>query len=180
MPHAAFRSLRGSQAAVELSRSGSESLFLDRGWELMRAMVVYDSVYGNTEKVAKAIGDGIGGGAQVVRAAAVKTSDLEGLELLVVGSATHGGRPTEALQGLLGRMGEESLHGVRVAAFDTRLATKLVAVFGYAAKRIATALEGRGGRLVAPPEGFLVQGRRGPLQEGELERATAWGGKLST
>jgi flavodoxin len=143
-------------------------------------MVVYDSVYGNTEKVAQAIGDGIGAGAQVIRAAAVQASDLEGLELLVVGSATHGGQPTEALQGFMVRAEGISLDGIKVAAFDTRLATKLVAIFGYAAKRIAAELEGRGGKLVAPPEGFVVRGRRGPLQEGELERATAWGRKTST
>jgi flavodoxin len=146
----------------------------------MRALVVYDSVYGNTQKVAQAIGDGIGASIQVVRAAAVRASDLEGLELLVVGSATHGGRPTEALQGFLARVEGISWDGIKVAGFDTRLATKLVAVFGYAAKRIAAELEGRGGKLVAPPEGFVVRGRKGPLQEGEVERATAWGRKIST
>jgi len=146
----------------------------------MQAVVVYDSVYGNTEKVAQAIGEGIGSGVPVLQAAGAQASDLEGLELLVVGSATHGGRPTEALQGFLARVEGVSLDGIKVAAFDTRLATRLVAVFGYAVKRIAAELEGRGGKLVASPEGFVVGGRKGPLQEGELERATAWGRKIAT
>jgi len=141
----------------------------------MRAMVVYDSVYGNTEKVAKAIGDGVGAGVEVRRASEARASHLEGLDLLVVGSATHGGRPTEALQGFLNRVQGASLSHTRVAAFDTRLATRLVAVFGYAAKKIAAALEDKDGILVAAPEGFVVRGRRGPLQEGELERAADWG-----
>jgi flavodoxin I len=47
-------------------------------------------------------------------------------------------------------------------------------VFGYAAGRIARNLKGKGGTLVASPEGFFVTGTKGPLREGELERAAGW------
>jgi flavodoxin I len=64
--------------------------------------------------------------------------------------------------------------GTNTAAFDTRLTSRMVVIFGYAAPKIAKSLEGRGGKLVVPPEGFFVKGSKGPLKEGELERAGAW------
>jgi len=140
----------------------------------MNAWVVYDSQYGNTEKIARAVGDALGSDARVTRAGGVNPVDLETADLLVVGSPTHGGRPTEAIQGLLDRLERSLPSGTRVAAFDTRLAAKWVRVFGYAAPKIARALEEAGGTLAAPAEGFVVKGREGPLKDGELERAADW------
>jgi flavodoxin len=138
----------------------------------MKALVVYDSNYGNTAEIAQTIGEAIGG--QVVRAGEVSPADLQGFDLLVVGSPTNGGHPTEGIQGLL--QASPALEGVSVAAFDTRTATiwNRILPFGYAAPRIAQSLEERGGVLVAPPEGFVVLGIKGPLREGERERAAGW------
>jgi flavodoxin len=140
----------------------------------MEALVVYDSLYGNTEKIASAIGDALGDEARVVRPGGVDSDDVEAVDLLIVGSPTHGGRATEAIQSLLARLERTLPAGTRVAAFDTRLATRLVTVFGYAAGRIGRALEEAGGTLVALPEGFIVKGKEGPLKDGELERARDW------
>jgi flavodoxin len=140
----------------------------------MRALIVYDSLYGNTEKIAKAIGSTVGGEADVLRAAEVDPGDVKDLDLLIVGSPTHGGRPTEAIQGLLGRLEESLPAGTSVAAFDTRLAARWVAIFGYAAGRIARTLEESGGTLAASPQGFVVERRQGPPRGGELERAADW------
>jgi len=140
----------------------------------MRVLIVYDSVYGNTEKIAKAIGGAIIGEVKVLRVNEANPSELETIGLLVVGSPTQGGRPTPAIRTLLNKVPEASLQGINVAAFDTRMSTKLVAVFGYAAGRIAGNLKGKGGTLIAPPEGFFIKGIKGPLKEGELERAAGW------
>jgi flavodoxin len=145
----------------------------------MNAWVVYDSEYGNTEKIARVIGDALGPDGQVVRAGGVDPADLEIVDLLVVGSPTHGGGPTEGVQGLLNRLGGSLPAGIRVAAFDTRLAARWVRIFGYAAPKIAGALEEAGATLVAPAEGFVVKGREGPLKDGELERAADWAMGLS-
>lgn len=145
----------------------------------MNALVVYDSQYGNTEKIARAVGSALGPDARVMRAGGVDPADLESVDLLVVGSPTHGGRPTEAIQGLLGRLEGSLPAGMRVAAFDTRLAAKWVRIFGYAAPKIAGALENAEGTLVAPGEGFVVKGREGPLKDGELERAASWARELA-
>ncbi|MFW6115892.1 MAG: flavodoxin family protein [Chloroflexota bacterium] len=144
----------------------------------MNALVVYDSLYGNTERIARAIGDALvdkaGDKARVVRPGGMDADDVEAVDLLVIGSPTHGGRPTEAIQGLLDGLEGTLPADTRVAAFDTRMATRLVAIFGYAARRIGRALEEAGGTLVAPPEGFVVKGKEGPLKDGELERAADW------
>ena len=140
----------------------------------MKALIVYDSVYGNTEKIARAIAEAItpSDEVKVVGAGEANPSELESIDLLIVGSPTHGGRPTPAVQNLLNKVPE--LQGINVAAFDTRIPTKLVKVFGYAAGRIANNLKKKSGTLIASPEGFFVTGGQGPLKEGELERAAAW------
>jgi flavodoxin len=140
----------------------------------MKALVVYDSVYGNTEKIARAIGGAIAGEAKVLRPGEVNPSDLASLDLLIVGSPTQGGRATPAIQEFLSKIPANALKNISVASFDTRFSTRLVKIFGYAAGRIANVLKDKGGRLVAPPEAFIVKSREGPLKEGELERAASW------
>ena len=142
----------------------------------MKALIVYDSVYGNTEKVARAIADAIApsGEAKVLRASEMNSSELASLDLLIVGSPVHGGRPTPAVQDFLNKMTRQSLKDIKIAAFDTRATSKFAKIFGNAAGRIAGQLTKKGGVLTVPAEGFFVTGTRGPLKEGELERATAW------
>ena len=152
----------------------------------MKAMVVYDSAFGNTEKVALAIGQALGSpqDVAVVRAGNVKPEQLAGLALLVVGSPTQKFRPLGTITGLLKSIPNNGLKGVKVAAFDTRateteiekvrILAFFVKIFGYAAKPIADRLVKRGGDLAVPPEGFYVAGTEGPLLEGEPERAAGW------
>lgn len=80
-------------------------------------------------------------------------------------------------------MPADSLRGVRVAAFDTRIAVSdvksrilplMIRFFGYAAEPIEAILERKGGVQALPPEGFYVDGTEGPLKDGELERAGTW------
>ncbi len=137
----------------------------------MKTLVIYDSTYGNTEKVAQAIGEAIA--AEVRRVGQVNPSDLKAFDLVFIGSPTMGGRPTEAIQGLL-KAGGAALQGANVAAFDTRLTSKWVRIFSYAAPRIAGSLKDTGATLLGSPEGFFVLGKEGPLKEGELERAAGW------
>jgi len=142
----------------------------------MKALIVYDSVYGNTEKIARAIAEAITqpDEVKVLRAGEADPSELASIDLLIVGSPTHGGRPMPAVQEFLNKVTQPSIEGINVAAFDTRIQTKLVGVFGYAAGRIANNLKKKSGTLIASPEGFFVTGGKGPLKEGELERAAAW------
>jgi len=140
----------------------------------MKALVVYDSIYGNTEKIAKAIGSVVGGEVRVLRLSEARPSDLASLDLLVVGSPTHSGKQTPSTEEFLSRIPANALKNVRVTSFDTRNGTHLAKLFGYAAGRIAAILEEKGGRLAVPPEGFIVDGKEGPLKKGELERSGLW------
>jgi len=151
----------------------------------MKVLIIYDSVFGNTEQIAQAIGNALGSQEDVgtFRVSNVKLEQLTGLELLIVGSPTRGFRPTEAITSFLKRISISGLKGVKVAVFDTRLSTSdiessavrfLVKTGGYAAKPIADRLKKSGGDLIMPPEGFFVKGTEGPLKEGELERAVDW------
>ncbi|MFW6102587.1 MAG: flavodoxin family protein [Chloroflexota bacterium] len=142
----------------------------------MKALIVYDSVYGNTEKIARAMAEAIAphGEVKVLRAGEAGPSELVSIDLLIVGSPTHGGRPTPGVQEFLKKVTQPSLEGTSVAAFDTRASSKFTRIFGYAAGRIAGNLKKRGGTLIASPEGFFVTGTKGPLKEGELERVAAW------
>jgi len=148
----------------------------------LKALVVYDSMYGNTEKIARSIGSAITGDVKVLRISEVNPSELESIDLLIVGSPTQGFRPTKPVQTLIKNMAGETLKGITVVAFDTRFAESdvgtglrlLINMGGYAAPYIAKELKKKGVNLAVPPEGFFVKGKEGPLKEGELERAAAW------
>ena len=144
----------------------------------MKALVVYDSVYGNTEKVAKAIGGAITGEVKVLPVSEANPSALKTITLFIIGSPTQGGRPTPAIQDFLNKVPVSSLKGINLAAFDTRISTKWVGIFGYAAGKIARGLKTKGGTLVASPEGFFVKGTEGPLKEREMERAASWAKRI--
>jgi len=156
----------------------------------MKALVVYDSIFGNTELVAQAMGRALGApeGAEAHRVTEVKPEQLKGLELLIVGSPTRAFQPTPATKRFLGSIPARGLGGVKVAAFDTRFNVEdadsailafLVSLFGYAAKPIANRLTRKGGELMLAPEGFFVEGTEGPLREGELERAEEWARRIA-
>ena len=78
------------------------------------------------------------------------------------------------MQAFIAGLPASALEGRAVASFDTRVKNWIAKLFGWAAGRLAAALKARGADLIAPGEGFLVKATKGPLVEGELERAAAW------
>lgn len=85
----------------------------------MNVLVVYDSWYGNTEQLARAIADRLGS-ARLVKAKALGSLDLAGCDLLVIGSPTHAGGISLGLRFAVPRIPAAVVRGVSVAAFDTR------------------------------------------------------------
>ena len=157
----------------------------------MRSLVVYDSVFGNTEEIARAIAGVLASAGEVkaARVGDVDHGDLEGIDLLVVGSPTRAFRATPATMTFVKGLPPDALARVRVAAFDTRVdvaqvgskfLTFMVKLFGYAAKPIAEGLEKRGGVRAAVPEGFFVSDKEGPITEGERNRAEGWARSLTS
>lgn len=145
-------------------------------------LVIYDSVFGNTEKVAKAIGESLGDAA-VKHVPEVSQDDLKDLKVLFVGSPTRAFRPTPEITKFLKDLDRGALSGVKAAAFDTRIPKDktdsgflrfMINLFGYADKKIENGLKKAGATLALDSAGFGVTGTEGPLYEGELERAKSW------
>ena len=168
----------------------------------MRAVIIYESMYGNTHLIAEAIARGLQPGNEVaaVPVARVTRDLLDGADLVVAGGPTHmhgmskastrkaaveqahkkGQPPIDAdaegpgLSDWFGSLGRMS---ASAAAFDTRLAGPAVFT-GRAAKGIARLLERHGFTLIAEPESFLVTSDN-TLRPGEEDRAQEWGEALA-
>jgi len=155
----------------------------------MTVALVYDSVFGNTAEIARAIARGLearGRAVTLLPVAELHDFDAAGYELIVAGSPTRGFAPTPSI--------EEFVAGLPkgtgpVAAFDTRLDLDainpaplrwVVNAGGYAASRIGDALKRKGYALREPNGDFKVSGTEGPLMDGEIERAEAWGKGLAS
>jgi flavodoxin I len=145
----------------------------------MKTLVVYTSLYGNTEKIAKAIGQTIKADVKKPLFGVLNTGDLYSYDLIIIGSPTQDGRQMPSIRALLDVVPPDGLKDKKVAAFDTRHKLRLVGIWGYAAPRIAKTLQAKGGTLLAPPEGFYVNGTRGPLIPGEIDRAINWAKRLT-
>lgn len=153
----------------------------------MKTLIIYDSLYGNTRAIAEAVNQHIFGDSEVLNVRDVENVAWQDLDLLFVGSPTHGGRPSPLIRDFLAALPTDSLTDVRVAAFDTSVPaaganylTRLaISLLGYAARHILDGLEQKGGTIIAEPEHFFVLDKEGPLQEGEIERATRWGKEVS-
>lgn len=170
----------------------------------MRALVVYESMFGNTEEIAKAVAGGLSARLSVdlVEVGAAPITIPDGIDLLVVGGPTHahGMSKPESRADSARRAGDrlvsrgtgirEWLEAVRggspkiaTAAFDTRIKGPGL-LWGSAAKGAGKELRRLRFRLIVAPQSFLVDGPTGPLfdrlVEGEVERARGWGQKLGS
>jgi hypothetical protein len=169
----------------------------------MKAVVIYESMYGNTHLVAQAIGNGLSaiGDVVVVPVDDASTELLESADLVVVGGPTHAhgvsrastrkaaitaaGKPDSGLQvdpdaegpGLRDWFASLETTGTRAAAFDTR-ADAPAALTGRASKGIARMLRHHGFAVIVDPESFLVT-KANHLEPGEEKRAHDWGARLA-
>lgn len=161
----------------------------------MKAVVVYESHWGNTAAVARAIAEGLGGGTRALTTSEAKGETLAGVDLVVAGAPIIGFQlPTEKmLQDMAAKPGKapkppdmshpsmrawlEALPAGRggAAAFETGFKLSL----GGAKSSILKGLERAGYRQAAKGQRFLVHGSYGPVRDGELDRARAWGAELA-
>ena len=141
----------------------------------MRAMVIYDSLYGNTARIAQAIGEDISAEVRPITEAETIPADLD---LLVIGGPTQGHGVDQPLKEYLARLPDEIVDGVSVAVFDTRLRWPAL-LSGSAAKGLAKLLEAKGAQIITEPASFFVDGKEGPLSSGELERSASWARQLN-
>lgn len=150
----------------------------------MKSVVIYDSKFGNTEKVAQAIARGAGavGTVQVVDTG----SGLEALadmpDLVFIGGPTQRRTMSPGLRTFVESLAGPFISDVATAAFDTRYRGSTW-LMGSAAAEASKRLFKAGGRPVAKPESFFIA-RTGPIEQQaleptELDRAEAWGRQVS-
>jgi len=144
----------------------------------MNTLVVFDSQFGNTEKIARKIAETLAayGSSRAVRVTDFTVAALKGVDLLVLGCPTQAWHSTPHMQTLLKELEKQDPEGLAIAEFDTRL-DKPRWLTGSAANLMGRQLK-HVGVTVSPPESFLVEGKEGPLEPGELERAAQWAEEL--
>jgi hypothetical protein len=188
---------RARRATMEMKASERSGVMT------MRAVVVYESMYGNTHLVADAIGAGLGTvfDVGVVPVSQASAAVLDGADLVVVGGPTHAhgmsraatrkaaveaaDKPASGLKvepdplgpGLRDWFGSLGHYRVKAAAFDTRMHGP-AALTGRASKGVARLLRAHGFDVVAGPESFLVT-KQTQLERQETARARAWGATLA-
>jgi hypothetical protein len=161
----------------------------------MKALVVYESMFGNTETVARAVADRLSETFDVALHDVREIPPVHDVDLLVVGAPTHAwglSRPSTRVDA--GRKGtvregateiglreyldlSPALTGVAAASFDTRIDKGWA---GSAARKAHRELRRLGCRMLAPAENFAVTGTTGPLVDGEQERAGRWAAELAS
>jgi len=161
----------------------------------MKAIVVYESHWGNTAAIARAIAEGIGPEARALSTAEATGAVMAGADLIVAGAPLLGfSLPTDSmLKGLASNAGRDPTPpdlahpsmrawldalpkgAGHAAAFETRIWWSP----GSAAKTILGKLETAGYQPAAKNQRFVVKGKYGPLREGELEHAKTWGAELA-
>jgi hypothetical protein len=169
----------------------------------MKALVVYESMYGNTHHLADAVGQGLGPGTRVLSVHEATAEIVAGADLLVVGGPTHVHSLTrESTRHAAAEAAEQpgspltmdpdsygdglrewfealpsAAEGARAAAFDTRMPGPAM-LTGRASKGIARRLRHHGYDVIAEPESFLVS-KENTLDPHEVDHATAWGSALA-
>lgn len=147
---------------------------------MVKALVVYDSVYGNTEKVARALAAGLESGGvdvDVVKVDAVKFDELSRIDLLCIGSPVHAWSASKPVKEFLERLKSvEGLSGKKAFAFDTKMKSRFA---GSAGGKIERKLEGLGLTVAKHSESAIVKGREGPLEESAEETFKQIGAQLA-
>lgn len=146
---------------------------------MTKGIVIFDSKYGNTERVAQALASGLKGeGLEVecVRCDRVPMDRLKEYDFLAIGGPTQYGTISKPLEEFLRRVSPADVRGKKAFAFDTRYADERA---GSAAKDIQRRLEPLGLGIVRPHASAIVLGGEGPLEEGAEEAFKRIGADLA-
>lgn len=161
----------------------------------MKAVVVYESLWGNTKAVARAVAEGIGPGTPCLTTDEAPPETVADADLVVAGAPVLAfGLGGEKVRSMIARdearaptppdLSHPSLrswlerlpHGTgRSAAFETRI--------WWSPRGASSDIEDRFSRAgyqpIAKARKFVVTDKYGPLREGEIERAREWGRELA-
>ena len=149
---------------------------------LAKVIVVYESKYGNTKRVAETILEGmkeVEGIETVIRE--LKEVDLNRIpeyDAILIGSPNHFGGPTRSVKKFIDQLGKLPLEDKMFAVFDTYLAKDFEKAVKKMEKRIKEKAPGL--KQIAPGLSIEVQGTKGPISDGELPKCKEFGNKIAT
>jgi flavorubredoxin len=141
------------------------SRYLHRG-TMSKALVIYDTKFGNTEKVANALVQGLAAQgiiAESVNVDRVAIDRLSEYDALLIGGPTHRQKMSEPMAMFLDKLNKSLVKGKAGFSFDTKVEHRFA---GSAGKRIERTLKKLGMKVVRPHASAIVVGREGPLKEG--------------
>jgi flavodoxin len=148
---------------------------------LTKVIVVYESKYGNTKRVAETIVDGIN---EIERIEAVlkepkhvEPTEVLDYDLILIGSPNHWGGPTRGIKKFIDKLGKIGLEGKPGAVFDTCLEKDFNKAVQKMEKRINEKVPGM--KLMLPGLSIKVGGMKGPIVEGELPKCKEFGNKIA-
>lgn len=147
---------------------------------MKRVAIIYESIYGNTRQIAEEIREGIreGGNIEVrlTHPGGIHTDDLSNYDVILFGSPNHNQAPTLNLMKFIDRLAIVELENKLGTVFDTYTGGNE----GIAVKKLENKIKEKlpGIKLVMEGGSFKVSGRKGPLIEGEVEKARRFGQKF--
>ena len=149
---------------------------------MARVIVVYESKYGNTKRVAEAIAEGMrevpGVEAVLNEVKEVKLNKLTGFDAIVVGTPNHMGGATKSIRKFIDEIGKLNLEGKLAAVFDTYIGKDFEKAVKKMEKQIKEKVPGL--ELAAPGLSIKVEGMKGPISEGELPKSKEFGVKVAS
>ncbi|MGE5425845.1 MAG: flavodoxin family protein [Bacillota bacterium] len=151
----------------------------------MKTAIIYDSIYGNTGKIAEAIAPALD--ASLVHISAAKKEILLENDCILIGTPTHGGRASSAVLSFFKELPAGAWKGKKVAVFSTGIPRDgqnlflkfIIRILGYADRSTMNMLLAQGAISAGDPVTLMVKDKQGPLLEGEIEKALAWAKALT-
>jgi len=147
---------------------------------VVKALIVYESKYGNTRLVGETIAQGMmeteGAEATLVEVQEVDLDKTTDYDLIMIGSPNHVGGPTRGIMKLLDELGKLDLKQKWVAVFDTYMGGDFEKAVKKMEKRISRKAPGL--KIAAQGLSVKVQGMKGPVVEGELPKSKEFGNRI--
>ncbi|MHA2392113.1 MAG: flavodoxin family protein [Promethearchaeota archaeon] len=151
----------------------------------MKIVIIYETRFGNTKKVAEAIGEGLSEEGHDVKVNHVKEINLDemgDMDLIVIGSPTYAGSHVPSIRKFINNLSGSKMEGKSIIAYDTHSAggegTFLRKAVFKMEKQIKKKLPSM--NILMNGRQFKVHGIKGPLIDGELEKCKTFGKEIAS
>lgn len=148
---------------------------------MAKAVIIYESKYGNTKTVAECIAESMKEANSIETAVyelkTVKLDELVDYDMILIGSPNHMGSATRGIRKFIDGLGKLNLQGKWVACFDTCIGRDFEKAMKKMEKQVGEKVPGL--TLVAPGLSIRVDGMKGPITEGELPKCKDYGVKIT-